>query len=93
MNTRNMATLNLEVSPVSGLSWLEDHLEIEKRNEISTLNIIALDRQRRKFTNCTNVYAQFEVKGEGILAPVETTHNYEAIREYVQNNKALMFLK
>jgi hypothetical protein len=45
------------VTPVNALTWLEDHIEIEKRNETATLNIIAIDKQGRKFTNCTAVHA------------------------------------
>lgn len=70
MNQKNMATLKLEVTPVYSLTWLEDHLEIEKKQEEGILNTIALDRLGRKFTNCTAVRTQFEIKGEGILIPV-----------------------
>lgn len=94
MNLRNMATLNLEVTPVFSLTWLEDHLEIEKKStEEARLNIIALDRQGRKFTNCTGVNAQFEIKGEGILTAIPTYHSYDEIRSYVLTNRDLMFLK
>jgi hypothetical protein len=43
MNTKNMKTLNLEVTPVWSLNWLEDHIEIQKNTEEASLSVIALD--------------------------------------------------
>ncbi len=56
MNARNMFELDVEVTHVFALNWLEDHVEIEKKNEVATLSVIALDRLGRKFTNCTAVF-------------------------------------
>jgi hypothetical protein len=39
-----MQTINLEVTPVFTLTWLEDHSEILKGVEEANLNIIALDQ-------------------------------------------------
>jgi hypothetical protein len=36
--------LAVEVTPVHTLTWLEDHVEIQKNTEVGTLNVIALDR-------------------------------------------------
>jgi len=33
--------------------------------ELATLNVIALDRLGRKFTNCTSVNLSYTTKGEG----------------------------
>jgi hypothetical protein len=55
LNLRNSYSLKVEVTHVFALTWLEDHIEIEKKNEVATLNVIALDRNGRKFTNCTAV--------------------------------------
>ena len=93
MNSRNVKTINVEVTPVWSLTWLEDHLEIQKNVDEAYLSVIALDQQGRKFTNCTAVMTQFEVKGEGILQTIGTNNTYEAIRGYVMANKELMFLK
>jgi hypothetical protein len=43
MNKRNYDVINVEVAHIASLTWLEDHLEIEK-NYTKTLNVIALDR-------------------------------------------------
>ena len=51
-----MATINVEVTPVFALTWLEDHIEIEKNSESGLLNVIALDKLGRKFTNCTGLH-------------------------------------
>lgn len=50
-----MKTINLEVTPVFTLTWLEDHVEIQMNTEEAYLSAIALDSQGRKFTNCTAV--------------------------------------
>ena len=43
LNSRNMKTINVEVTPIFGLTWLEDHIEIEKNVEEAYLNTIAVD--------------------------------------------------
>lgn len=43
LNSRNMKTIDVEVTPVFALTWLEDHIEILKNNEQAQLNVIALD--------------------------------------------------
>ena len=68
-------------------------MEIQKKNETGIISIIAFDRFGRKFTNCTSVNAQFELKGEGILEVIEYNLNYQEIKNFVQGNKDLMFLK
>lgn len=91
MNRRNYDTINIEVTTVSSLTWLEDHSELEK-NHTKTLNVIALDKYNRKFTNCTAIHAFVEVKGEGILTNIPIQHSYDNIRSYVHENKELLFL-
>lgn len=63
--------------PISSLVWLEDHIEIQSKEEEGVLNVIALDRYSRKFTNCTNANILFDIKGEGILTAVPTYHSYD----------------
>lgn len=43
LNARNMKTINLEVTPVFSLTWLEEHIEILKNVDEVSINIIALD--------------------------------------------------
>ncbi len=38
-----MKTINVEVTPVFTLTWLEDHIEIVKNTEEAYINAIALD--------------------------------------------------
>jgi hypothetical protein len=54
---------------------------------------MALDKDGRKFTNCTAVDASFELKGVGILQPVTTVKNYSSIVEYTQSVKDLLDIK
>jgi hypothetical protein len=83
----------VEVANVFALSWLEDHIEIQKQVEIGTLNVIALDKSGRKFTNCTAVHTTFDIKGEGIISAVSTPHSYSSIKHYVSSKKDLISLK
>ena len=56
LNHKNQATIRLEVVPIYQLVWVEDHLEIKKDGfDQGILNVIAVDKQGRKFTNCTAV--------------------------------------
>lgn len=93
LNSRNVKTINVEVTPVFSFTWVEDHIEIQKNVEEAILSIIALDQQGRKFTNCTSVATQFELKGESILSFLPSNNTYEELREYVLSHKDLMLLK
>jgi hypothetical protein len=45
MNHRNYHTINIEVTTIHHLGWLEDHIEVKKNsNDEATLNIIAFDK-------------------------------------------------
>ena len=44
MNSKNLKAINVEVTPVWALTWLEDHLEIQKNIEEAQLSVIALDQ-------------------------------------------------
>jgi len=44
MNSKNMKAINVEVTHVWALTWLEDHLEIQKNIEEAQLSVIALDQ-------------------------------------------------
>ena len=68
LNQRNSHSIKVEVALIASFGWLEDHLEIRKGVESSLLNLIAYDKTGRKFTNCTSVDANFELKGVGIVA-------------------------
>jgi hypothetical protein len=92
MNLKNFAQIKVEVIPVSTLTWLEEHLEVQQGAFI-TLNVIALDTFGRKFTNCTAVTPQFDMKGDGILVQTDISTNYAEIRESVLDNKPLMFMR
>jgi hypothetical protein len=69
-NNKNSDTIDVEVSPIVSLHWLEDHIESKKNTEDVVLNLIALDKNGRKFTNCTSIDPVFELKGAGIVTPV-----------------------
>lgn len=44
LNSRNVKTINIEVTLVFTLTWLEDHIEIQKNTEEAFINAIALDQ-------------------------------------------------
>lgn len=54
---------------------------------------MAFDKNGRKFTNCTSADVTFDLKGAGILAPINTAKNFSEIKEYVSNNIRLIELK
>ena len=43
-NQRNFDSIQVEVTPIVSLQWLEDHLEIKKNSEEALLSLIALDK-------------------------------------------------
>ncbi len=93
LNPRNYHLIKVEVTPITNLKWLEDHSEIKKNIEDITLNLIAFDKEGRKFTNCTNIEVSFDLKGEGILAPLPTSRKYGDITVFVAKNKELLSIK
>ena len=93
LNPRNFHSIKVEVTPIIKLKWLEDHSEIKKNVEEVTLNLIAFDKDGRKFTNCTGIEVTFDLKGEGILAPLPTSRKYGDITVYAAKNKDMLGLR
>jgi hypothetical protein len=93
LNPRNYHAIKVEVRPIVTLKWLEDHSEIKKNVEDVTLNLIAFDKEGRKFTNCTSMEVSFDLKGEGILAPLPTSRKYGDITVFAAKNKEMLNLK
>lgn len=93
LNPRNYHTIRVEVTPITALKWLEDHSEIKKNVEEITLNLIAFDKEGRKFTNCTNIEVSFDLKGDGIFAPLPTSRKYGDITVFAAKNKEILNLK
>ena len=68
-------------------------MEIKIKEDVGTLNVIALDRLGRKFTNCTAVRTTFDIKDGGIINKTYTENSYESIRSFVLDHQLLMLLK
>ena len=54
VNSLNNDSIPVDVTPIQKLVWLEEKLEL-KMHGSEYLNLIALDRKNRKFTNCSTV--------------------------------------
>jgi hypothetical protein len=93
LNPRNYHSIKVEVTPIVSLKWLEDHSEVKKNVEEVTLNLIAFDKNGRKFTNCTNIEVSFDLKGAGILSPLPTSRKYGDITVFAAKNRELLALK
>jgi hypothetical protein len=66
---------------------------VKKNVEKAVLNIIALDKHGRKFTNCSSVELSFELKGAGIISSFPSPKRYEHVQNYVSQNKYIINLK
>jgi len=66
---------------------------VKKNSEEVVLNLIALDKNGRKFTNCTSIDVTFDLKGAGILQYSPSPKSYQGIKNYVQAHKDLLDLK
>lgn len=64
-NPQNVASIDVEVAPITQLQWLEEQLELKANTGTATLNVIALDRQGRKFTNCTETNFEYKPGDKG----------------------------
>ena len=95
-NHQNKAAIEIEVATIHQLKWLEDQMELSAQQGGSQIvNVIALDRQGRKFTNCTAIYPSFSTKGEGNIKIVQHSADfkYDAVRSYVFASLDLLSLK
>jgi len=54
------------------------------------LNLIALDAESRKFTNCVSLHPTY--KGEGLLLEGVNSQSTDRIQTYLQNNQAIVGL-
>lgn len=64
------------------------------QGEVATLNVIALDRHGRKFTNCTEVDLSFITKGDGNLNLIrQSEENYDSLVAYVSDTQDLITLR
>ena len=77
-NYFNWDSITVEVASMHSFNWVEEQLEM-RASEISKqgetiegeeriISLIALESLGRKFTNCTAVNPDFEVKGEGQIS-------------------------
>jgi hypothetical protein len=57
------------------------------------LNLLAYDKDGRKFTNCTNIEVSYDLKGAGIISPLPTSRKYGDITVFAAKNKELLNLK
>lgn len=57
------------------------------------MNIIAVDKNGRQFSNCSSIEVALDLKGAGIIYPVSHGRSYAEISDYVKNNKDLIDLK
>ena len=71
-NPHNFAQISVEVAYPAKLKWLEDQMEMMSGDYSSTvgekgvINVIALDKQGRKFSNCTSLQFDYKTKAENL---------------------------
>jgi hypothetical protein len=78
-NLKNSHQIQVEVTAISSFGWLEDHIEVKKNEEETTINLIAFDKNGRKFTNCTAIDVSYDLKGAGIVTHLPYNKRYEDI--------------
>lgn len=61
--------------------------------EQSVLNVIALDQQGRKFSNCTSLGFEYKTKADNIKIEAGLRLNFADLRYYVENSASLLGLK
>ena len=106
-NFNNWDAIDVEVAQLNKLAWIEEKVEINARpplsingrtselnrgyGEVRVLSLFAQDSKGRKFTNCTAVRPQYEMKGETFMTMNEqydsssyiARSKYELINSYV----------
>lgn len=86
-NHNNWDAIDIEVTQLNQFTWIEEQVEIKAAatqaksdqakafGEIRVLSLVALDSKGRKFTNCTSVRPDYELKGETF---VRVSENYDS---------------
>ena len=70
----------VEVMHVHHLQWLENRVEIHQESEQTLLSALAVDQRGRKFTNCTALELNFEIKGESaVMAESPIANEWNAL--------------
>jgi len=87
LNPLNNDTIEVEVTRVARLAWLEEKMELPVDSK-EIMNAIALDGKGRKFTNCTEIPLIWSVKDENAVrikdGNNEQVHtSYDALKRYV----------
>ena len=100
-NLNNWDAIDVEVAQLNQLSWVEEQVEIKASSlptpttrgdqakpygEVRVLSLIALDSKGRKFTNCTSVRPNYELKGEtfvGLSEVYDAENKYSLIKSYI----------
>jgi len=93
MNARNQAQIKVEVVPITHFSWVEDHIEVQQGRS-TVVSLIAHDKQGRKFTNCSSVAVQYDIKDEGVISiDSRFSSSYLSVKHYVSVQKSLLHTK
>eukprot|EP01022_Parablepharisma_sp_SALTPOND_P034856 TRINITY_DN932_c0_g1_i1.p1 TRINITY_DN932_c0_g1~~TRINITY_DN932_c0_g1_i1.p1 ORF type:complete len:2036 (-),score=158.71 TRINITY_DN932_c0_g1_i1:14-6121(-) len=85
LNPWNNDTIEVEVSRVAKLVWMEEKMELPSDSK-EIVSAIALDSRGRKFTNCTEVPLSWTIKDETIAKirnGEQGPSSYEALKAYV----------
>lgn len=91
-NPKNFDTIEVVVEPVAHLIWLQEHLEVRSGDK-ARISLMAVDKDGRKFTNCTSLQANFETKGDTTLQlDAAYTSNYQSLLDFVAVEKSDLLL-
>jgi hypothetical protein len=87
VNQKNFDVIDLIVSAPTNMVWLEEHMEL-KMGEHTFINLIALDVNGRKFTNCTSIGVSFSTKVDS-LVDIDLAYfsMYTDVRGFVLDNQ------
>jgi hypothetical protein len=73
------------------LKWLEEQLELMGGSKTSSigeqglLNTIALDRNGRKFANCSSINLEYVTKGEGnVMIVPESQISHRQLSDWIE---------
>jgi hypothetical protein len=94
-NPLNTATIPVLVTKIGSLVWLESKIEMEKNGSEDFMHLIAYDEHGKKYTNCSSLIYDLNLKkeDEGILKLTGENMLWNKTKHYLRNNIGLIILR
>lgn len=95
LNPFNYATIDVYVTQIGALTWLEDRIESQQGGAEDYTHVIAYDITGKKYTNCSSLIYNINYKKEddGIIELYKGQSSWNGTKRFLEHNLDLIKLK